>query len=765
MASPNLARDTQHAPSRTSAAFRTATDTLMYAVPHLAGAIDILAVLQPDGSLKVSPFYVRFGKYSSLRSADKDKRVHISVNGVEQSYHMQLGRTGEAYFIEEIDEPFPSSEGGYVDGRVLGDLMSPPAGESDDDTAPLTREATDDPLSKREEVHPHAGLLAMHSAPLKVERSSALPGDAIRRIASESSLTALRVSRTSVTDIDVQESCTGSGPNPIVESEAVPGVVVADELLHRSIIELSLCGDDIMTCPEHERWSRFKAHKVSTNAFQNNADCILADTRLWCRFPDGKMLPFREAEGLIISCLAYGSNLDCKSVFQRDKGEQVPHRLKRADNKRAPPHEQVLSATEEDHLDNGSISGDSDQSGGSSPRGWRGWLSLSWGATSGGPSIQDDAIPRRGSGESSPSDVVPVEQEAALLAGAVGGQASHVEVTEVGGIRRSPSGSRQTVILRKRSFVPAAEHLPELAGALKPGINEVDFRFGKSSLRAYVYLVRWDQRLVISDIDGTITKSDVLGHLGQLLGYDWTHSGVTGLFAAIARNGYWLLFLSSRSIAQASTTRDYLWSLRQDGLEMPRGPVIISPDGLFPSLYREVVLRRPHEFKIRCLEDIKSLFPEGWNPFVAGFGNRDTDQTSYRAVGVPASRIFIINPKGELRLASSVVVTSSLRSLPAMTALVDALFPSITHPWNGQGGHSPIGVAAVPSTEEAVPSYVPVRDEYYDHNFWKLSLPYVIDEEEDLYEDAVGSEPAGDCSTMGCGGGLSDGGNLGTGPK
>jgi hypothetical protein len=32
----------------------------------------------------------------------------------------------------------------------------------------------------------------------------------------------------------------------------------------------------------------------------------------------------------------------------------------------------------------------------------------------------------------------------------------------------------------------------------------------------------------------------------------------------------------------------------------PAGPVIISPDGLLPSLYRELVLRRPHEFKIRC---------------------------------------------------------------------------------------------------------------------------------------------------------------------
>lgn len=35
------------------------------------------------------------------------------------------------------------------------------------------------------------------------------------------------------------------------------------------------------------------------------------------------------------------------------------------------------------------------------------------------------------------------------------------------------------------------------------------------------------------------------------------------------------------------------------------------------------------------------------NPFYAGFGNRDTDEVSYLAVGIPPSKIFIINPKGE----------------------------------------------------------------------------------------------------------------------
>ena len=45
-----------------------------------------------------------------------------------------------------------------------------------------------------------------------------------------------------------------------------------------------------------------------------------------------------------------------------------------------------------------------------------------------------------------------------------------------------------------------------------------------------------------------------------------------------------------------------------------------------------MILRRPHEFKIATLQDVRSLFPPDWNPFYAGFGNRDTDEISYKAV-------------------------------------------------------------------------------------------------------------------------------------
>lgn len=53
-------------------------------------------------------------------------------------------------------------------------------------------------------------------------------------------------------------------------------------------------------------------------------------------------------------------------------------------------------------------------------------------------------------------------------------------------------------------------------------------------------------------------------------------------------------------------------------------------------------------FKIAALKNINNLFPEESNPFVGGFGNRDTDAISYRAVGVSLNKIFIVNNDGEI---------------------------------------------------------------------------------------------------------------------
>jgi phosphatidate phosphatase LPIN len=49
----------------------------------LSGALDIVAVRQPDGSLACTPFHVRFGKLNVLRSREKVVRVFVNEERVD----------------------------------------------------------------------------------------------------------------------------------------------------------------------------------------------------------------------------------------------------------------------------------------------------------------------------------------------------------------------------------------------------------------------------------------------------------------------------------------------------------------------------------------------------------------------------------------------------------------------------------------------------------------------------------------------------------
>lgn len=81
-------------------------------------------------------------------------------------------------------------------------------------------------------------------------------------------------------------------------------------------------------------------------------------------------------------------------------------------------------------------------------------------------------------------------------------------------------------------------------------------------------------------------RSDALGHVFNMIGRDWTHPGVAKLYTDIAKNGYKMLYLTSRAVGQADTTREYLRGIQQDGHSLPEGPVIMSPDRLLTSLHR-----------------------------------------------------------------------------------------------------------------------------------------------------------------------------------
>ncbi|GFO22728.1 phosphatidate phosphatase lpin2 [Plakobranchus ocellatus] len=214
---------------------------------------------------------------------------------------------------------------------------------------------------------------------------------------------------------------------------------------------------------------------------------------------------------------------------------------------------------------------------------------------------------------------------------------------------------------------------------LREGHNEIMFSVttqyqGTTRCLSNVYLWNHDDKIVISDIDGTITKSDVLGQIMPIIGRDWSQSGVAQLFTRIDQNGYKLIYLSARAIGQSRSTKDMLKSIRQGGLVLPNGPLFLNPTSLFSAFHREVILKNPEEFKISCLKDIADLFPS--SPFIAGFGNKLNDVIAYRALDIPRSRIFTINPQGQLRHDLSLTFQSSYTG---MSDLVDHLFPCRDH--------------------------------------------------------------------------------------
>ncbi|XP_071803949.1 phosphatidate phosphatase LPIN1-like isoform X1 [Asterias amurensis] len=240
---------------------------------------------------------------------------------------------------------------------------------------------------------------------------------------------------------------------------------------------------------------------------------------------------------------------------------------------------------------------------------------------------------------------------------------------------RSQSG------IYKKSIRLSSEQLAKLN--LKPGPNVIRYSVttryqGTTMCESTVYLWKHDIKLVISDIDGTITRSDVFGQILPVLGKDWTHGGVAQLFSQIQNNGYHFLYLSSRAIGQARHTKGYLKSVCQDKFDLPDGPLLLNPSSLIRAFHREVIIKKPEEFKIRCLKDILSLYPSSGNkasnPFYAGFGNRINDTWAYRAVGVPVSRIFTINSQGKVTHDLTYTFQSSY---PKMRDLADHVFPPL----------------------------------------------------------------------------------------
>ncbi|XP_034026849.1 phosphatidate phosphatase LPIN2-like isoform X2 [Thalassophryne amazonica] len=227
----------------------------------------------------------------------------------------------------------------------------------------------------------------------------------------------------------------------------------------------------------------------------------------------------------------------------------------------------------------------------------------------------------------------------------------------------------------KKSLRLSSDHIANLK--LREGPNEVTFSIttqyqGTCRCQGTIYLWNWDDKVIFSDIDGTITKSDVFGQILPQLGKDWTHRGIAKLYHSVHENGYRFLYCSARAIGMADMTRGYLHWVNDRGTLLPQGPLMLSPSSLFSAFHREIIEKKPERFKIECLTDIKNLFVPNMHPFYAAFGNRDSDVFAYKNVGVPVCRIFTVNPKGELILEQA---KGNKTSYTRLSELVEQVFP------------------------------------------------------------------------------------------
>ena len=203
------------------------------------------------------------------------------------------------------------------------------------------------------------------------------------------------------------------------------------------------------------------------------------------------------------------------------------------------------------------------------------------------------------------------------------------------------------------SLFPTQDQIKKMK--LKQGKNDICFAIetplgGVQVLKSNLYFWPHNVKMIIWDIDGTVTKSDVLGVILPRIGIDWNHDGVIELIDRMSSHGYKIVYLTARAIFQSDATHEFLGSIKQNEKRLPFGPIIMDPDGVFSSFKKGIIQKQQYLIKILSLLEIKNLFgsKNEEQHFFAGFGNKETDAIAYRYLGMPLKNIFIINTSSDI---------------------------------------------------------------------------------------------------------------------
>uniref|UniRef100_A0A671UTJ5 phosphatidate phosphatase n=1 Tax=Sparus aurata TaxID=8175 RepID=A0A671UTJ5_SPAAU len=651
----------------------------------LSGCIDVIVVRQPDGTFQCSPFHVRFGKLGVLRS--REKVIDIEINGEPVELHMKLGDNGEAFFVQETEKhnvipahlvtsPIPTEEALFRsrEPRCVGPAVDNSQPLSQDDPSSGNLQTCSNTAGKKRKRRRRK-----HKAePRKEEQTTSAGGELeLCELSSDEEQNTQHGRSVNMFSlkaaflcIDWCKSCVRKrsqhqGPEDIYlddlnalepdvvaryfpksESEQVPkhwvemgrrsgsqspqsvGSAAADsgtECLSDSAgdlpdVTLSLCGG----VGENSEISKdkFMEHIITYNDFAENP-AIIDNPNLVVRISN-RYYNWTLAAPLILCMQAFQKNLP-KATEEAWVKEKMPKKSGRWWFWRKSSVKQVSQR-------------------------------LLGKVTASSVCLQQKAV------EWSSDDET---KELNTVAPAL----TPTEHVQTEGPAPAPCHSY------KKSLRLSSDQIASLK--LREGPNDVTFSIttqyqGTCRCEGTIYLWNWDDKVIISDIDGTITKSDVFGQILPQLGKDWTHQGIAKLYHSVHENGYKFLYCSARAIGMADMTRGYLHWVNDRGTLLPQGPLMLSPSSLFSAFHREIIEKKPEKFKIECLTDIKNLFFPNKNPFYAAFGNRASDVFAYKQVGVPVCRIFTVNPKGELILEQA---KGNKTSYSRLSELVEHVFP------------------------------------------------------------------------------------------
>uniref|UniRef100_A0A7S1VHV5 LNS2/PITP domain-containing protein n=1 Tax=Grammatophora oceanica TaxID=210454 RepID=A0A7S1VHV5_9STRA len=184
---------------------------------------------------------------------------------------------------------------------------------------------------------------------------------------------------------------------------------------------------------------------------------------------------------------------------------------------------------------------------------------------------------------------------------------------------------------------------------------------------AHLFVWELTDKVFVSDIDGTLTTSNLRGIVNTVMTDNFQqdastlHHGICNFYenflqAADQHNvTVRLVYLTSRPLELASVTRRFLTTVAQNGVELPAGPLVGHPGTLMDVLNSELFKRDIHRHKADRLMRFLRLVYAGAgatadsSPLVGAIGNTMTDTTAYEMGGVPLNHIYLIDPSSRIR--------------------------------------------------------------------------------------------------------------------